>query len=190
MKLGGDGHAWTTVQADIARCEDRTRVVEETVRGFGRIDAIVNNAALGTCKAIGDLDDSEIHSLFAVNAIGPSLLVREALKELIQSDGCVVNVGSVAMIDPFVGLGIYGSTKAAIDGLTRAIHSEYNQMGIRAYTVAPGAVETDMLRSIVSSDQLPTDLTLSPEFVAAKIIACITGEAPEPSGSTIILNSP
>lgn len=162
----------------------------EHANGLGRIDAIVNNAALGTCKKLGELGESEIAELFAVNAIGPIELVKLALPALIESKGCVVNVASVAMLDPFVGLGVYGCTKAAIDGLTRALHNEYGELGIRAYTIAPGAIETAMLRSIVSKEMLPTANTLSAEQVAGKIIACITGEVSEPSGSTIVMNNP
>ena len=101
----------------------------------------------------------------------------------------MVNVASIAIVDPFIGLGVYGCAKAAVDGLTRALHNEYNKQGIRAYTIAPGAVETDMLRSIVSKDLLPTDQTLTPQQVAAKIVACITGDVSEESGSTIFVNS-
>ncbi len=188
--LGEQGVDWLAIGADIAQSTDRTEIINQTISGFGRIDAIVNNAGLGTCKSIGDLCETEIQDMFSVNAIGPIELVRLAIPELIKANGCVVNVASMAIVDPFVGLGVYGCTKAAIDGLTRALHNEYNEQGVRAYTVAPGAVETEMLRSIVSKDMLPTAQTLSPEQVAGKIIACIAGDAAEASGSTILMNSP
>ncbi len=188
-RIGEQGVDWIAAPGDIAGRDDRERIIAQAGR-LGRIDAIVNNAALGTCKKLGELSEAEIAALFAVNAIGPIELVRLALPELIQSKGCVVNVASVAMLDPFVGLGVYGCTKAAIDGLTRAIHNEYGEQGVRAYTIAPGAIETAMLRSIVSKEMLPTQNTLSAEQVAGKIIACMTGEASEPAGSTIVMNSP
>jgi len=188
--LGNEGSDWIPIGGDVSIGEDRARIVDETIREFGRIDAMVNNAGLGTCKVLGDLRIGEIHDLFAVNAIGPIDLVRLALPELIKSKGCVVNVASIAIVDPFVGLGVYGCAKAAVDGLSRCLHNEYGEQGIRAYTVAPGAVETAMLRSIISEEMLPSDQTLSPEMVAGTIVACITGEASEPSGSTIVLNSP
>ncbi len=187
--IGEQGVDWVAIPADISAHDDRMRIMEHA-NGLGRIDAIVNNAALGTCKKLGELGESEIAELFAVNAIGPIELVKLALPALIESKGCVVNVASVAMLDPFVGLGVYGCTKAAIDGLTRALHNEYGELGIRAYTIAPGAIETAMLRSIVSKEMLPTANTLSAEQVAGKIIACITGEVSEPSGSTIVMNNP
>ncbi len=187
--LGEEGVDWVAVSADIAKHEDRMMIIEQG-KGFGCLHTVVNNAALGTCKKLGDLSEVEIEALFAVNATGPIALVRLALPELIKSRGCVVNVASVAMLDPFVGLGVYGCTKAAIDGLTRTIHNEYGEQGVRAYTIAPGAVETAMLRSIVSEETLPQTNTLSPEQVAGKIIACVTGEVSEPAGSTMVINSP
>jgi len=187
--IGHRGEDWIAVRADLGEPLDRANIVEQSV-GFGGIDAIVNNAAIGTCRPLGELSESEISTMYAANAIGPTDLVRLALPNLLESKGCVVNIASVAMIDPFVGLGVYGCTKAAIDGLTRAIHNEYGEQDVRAYTIAPGAVETAMLRSIVSKDILPTANTLSAEQVAGKIIACILGEVSEPSGTTIVMNSP
>lgn len=189
MSIGVQDRDWIAIRSDISIAGDRSDLLVRS-NAFGQLGAIVNNAALGTCKALGELSEPEIHSLFATNAIGPIELVRLCLDELIESKGCVVNIASVAMLDPFFGLGVYGCTKAAIDGLTRCLHIEYGEFGLRAYTIAPGAVETTMLRSIVDEEMLASDQTLSPELVAGQIIACITGDAIEPSGSTIVLNSP
>tara|TARA_R110002111_G_scaffold115925_1_gene177028 strand:+ start:525 stop:1244 length:720 start_codon:yes stop_codon:yes gene_type:complete len=187
--LGRDKSDWIAINSDLTKSDDRSRIIDQTMSSFGRIDTLVNNAGLGTCKTVGELSESEILELFAVNATGPIDLVRRAINELVLSKGSVVNVASIAIVDPFIGLGIYGCSKAAVDGLTRALHNEYNKQGIRAYTIAPGAVETDMLRSIVSKDLLPTDQTLTPQQVAEKIVACITGDVSENSGSTIFVNS-
>ncbi len=180
---------WITIAGDVSSQNDRQTVIQQTLESFGKIDAVVNNAALGTYKLAGELSSDEIQALFEINTIAPIELTRLALPSLIEQDGCVVNIGSVAMIDPFVGLGIYGCTKAAIDGFTRALHNEYNEQGIRAYTIAPGAVETEMLRSIVSEADLPSDATLTPESIAQNIYRCISGETQEHSGSSIVINS-
>lgn len=188
--LDGQGAEWLVIAGDVALTRDRETICSQTLTRFGQVDVIVNNAGLGTCKKLGELSELEVSDLFAVNAIGPIELVRLVLPELIESNGCVVNVASMAIVDPFVGLGIYGCAKAALDGLTRSLHNEYGVRGVRAFTVAPGAVETEMLRSIVAVDILPTEQTLSPEKVAAKVISCINGEIEESSGSTILLQSP
>jgi len=180
---------WHAMDADISISQDRKKIVDEALTQYGRVDALVNNAAIGTCKPIGELSETEIRDLYEINAIGPTDLVRRLLPELTKTSGCVVNIASVAMIDPFEGLGIYGCTKAAIDSLTRAIHTEYHKQGVRAYTIAPGAVETDMLRSIVSAEMLPTEHTLSTETIASEITSCIMESGSHVSGSTIVLSS-
>ena len=190
QRLGQDRKDWLAITGDITQSTDCSAIITQTIECFGQIDAIVNNAGLGTCHPLAELSESQIMDLFLVNAIGPINFVRLALPELIRVSGCVVNIASVAIVDPFIGLGVYGCTKAAVDGLTRTIHNEYGKQGVRAYTIAPGAVETEMLRSIVSKEMLPTANTLSAETVAGKIIACITGEVNDPSGSTIVVNSP
>ncbi len=187
--LDEHGVDWIAIPGDIAIAQDRQSLITGTLDEYGQINAIVNNAGLGTCKVLGELSAQEVEDLFAVNTIGPIELVRIAIPELIRTSGCVVNIASIAIVDPFVGLGVYGCAKSAIDGLTRALHNEYGDQGIRAYTIAPGAVETQMLRSIVSEDMLPSDQTMTPDRIADLIADCITGQTDQESGSTIVVNS-
>jgi 3-oxoacyl-[acyl-carrier protein] reductase len=101
----------------------------------------------------------------------------------------IVNVSSVSAIDPFPGLSIYGATKGAINALTRGCANEGRDVGIRAFAVAPGAVETAMLRAIASEEQLPRTATLTPEQVAGVIVACAVGERDEENGGVIVVPS-
>ena len=103
--------------------------------------------------------------------------------------GCVVNITSMAVVDPFPGLAVYAASKAALDSLTRSIHNEGADHGIRAYSVAPGAVETEMLRTIVTEEQLPTEQTLAPAQIAEVVADCIAGTCAEPSGSSLLVPS-
>ena len=189
--LGCEDSEVICIPSDIAMSEGRELMVEETIRAYGQIDVVVNNAGLGTCKVLGKLSEAEVEKLFAVNTLGPIDLVRRALPHLIESSGCVVTVASIAIVDPFVGLGVYGCSKAGVDGLARCIENEYGskntKAGLRAYTIAPGAVETEMLRGIVSTKDLPTEYTLTPEDVAEQIVQCVLNECSEKSGSTILM---
>tara|TARA_R110002072_G_scaffold42064_21_gene118837 strand:+ start:95404 stop:96093 length:690 start_codon:yes stop_codon:yes gene_type:complete len=187
--LDEHGVDWVAISGDIAIAQDRQSLIAGTLDEYGQINAIVNNAGLGTCKVLGELGAQEVQDLFSVNTIGPIELVRIAIPELVRSSGCVVNIASIAIVDPFVGLGVYGCAKAAIDGLTRALHNEYGHQGIRAYTIAPGAVETQMLRSIVSEDMLSADQAMTPDRIAELIAGCITGQTDQASGSTMVVNS-
>ncbi len=183
--LGTEGQDWLVVPADISNGEERSRLIDETLQAFGRIDALINNAAIGTCGELGTLGEPEIEQLIDINLTAPILLTRLALQHLQKTNGCVVSIGSRAAIDPFPGLGTYGCTKAGLEAMARAICNEYPQ--IRAYTVHPGAVETEMLRSIVSAEDLPGDQVLVPDDIAAAVESFVLGERPEPSGSSVIV---
>ena len=183
--LGAEGKDWLVVPTDISKGEERSRLIDETLRVFGRIDVLVNNAAIGTCGDLGTLGEPEIEQLVDINLTAPILLTRLALQHLQKTSGCVVSIGSRAAIDPFPGLGTYGCTKAGLEAMARAIRNEYPQ--IRAYTVHPGAVETEMLRSIVSADDLPGDQVLVPDDIAVAVESFVLGERPEPSGAAVVV---
>lgn len=183
VPLGNEGEHWLAIPGDITKGEDRKRVIDESLRVFGRLDVLVNNAAIGTCATLGELSEQQIEQLVEINLTAPLLLTRLALLHLVKQNGCVVSIGSRAAIDPFPGLGVYGCTKSGLEGMARSIAAEYSS--VRAYTVHPGAVETEMLRSIVSSDDLPSDQVLVPDDIAIAVESFVLGERPEPSGSHI-----
>ncbi len=181
--LGPEGTAWVAIPSDITKHDDRQRIVDETVRACGHIDALINNAAVGTCAPLEQLNEQQIIELIDINLTAPLLLTRAALPYLQKTRGCVVSIGSRAAHDPMPGLGAYGCTKSGLEGIARLIAAEYP--GVRAYTVHPGAVETTMLRSIVSAEDLPTNLVLNPDDIAAAIESFVIGQRPESSGSHI-----
>lgn len=183
--LGDEGKDWLVVPTDISKGEDRTRLIDQTLAAFGRIDVLVNNAAIGTCGELGTLGEPDIEQLIDINLTAPILLTRLALQHLQKTSGCVVSIGSRAAIDPFPGLGTYGCTKAGLEAMARAIRNEYPQ--IRAYTVHPGAVETEMLRSIVSKEDLPGDQVLVPDDIALAVESFVLGERSEPSGAAVVV---
>jgi NAD(P)-dependent dehydrogenase (short-subunit alcohol dehydrogenase family) len=183
--LGDEGKDWLVVPTDISKGEDRTRLIDQTLATFGRIDVVVNNAAIGTCGELGTLGEPDIEQLIDINLTAPILLTRLALQHLQKTSGCVVSIGSRAAIDPFPGLGTYGCTKAGLEAMARAIRNEYPQ--IRAYTVHPGAVETEMLRSIVGAEDLPSDQVLVPDDIAVAVESFVLGERPEPSGAAVVV---
>lgn len=183
--LGTEGEDWIAIPTDVSKGEDRCRLIDETLRVFGRIDVLVNNAAIGTSGTISTLGEPEIEELVAINLTAPILLTRLAIPHLEKSNGCVISIGSRAAIDPFPGLGTYGCTKAGLEALARAVKNEHPS--VRAYTVHPGAVETEMLRSIVSKDDLPGDQVLVPDEIAVAVEGFVTGERPEASGSSVVI---
>jgi NAD(P)-dependent dehydrogenase (short-subunit alcohol dehydrogenase family) len=181
-------HELIVEPADLSDMEQAAATVAITLEQWGRLDVIVNNAATVRRVALEETDEDLLYETFATNVFGPAAMVARAWRAMLhQGSGCVVNVTSMAAIDPFPGFFAYAASKAALDSLSRSIHAEGGAGGIRAYSIAPGAVETDMLRGLFSTEEIPESQTLDPDFVAAIIVQCVQGERPEPSGSSIVV---
>lgn len=175
--------------ADMSDPEQARGMTRAAVDQFDGVHALVNNAGAARLTNVADHDAEEIQRIFAINALGTINAISAALPQLRVADpGVVVNVSSMAAHDPFPGLGVYGAAKAAIEAIVRAIKNE--EPRVFAYAIAPGAVETPLLRTLVSEATLPREQTLRPKDVAAEIVACVTGKTDLQPGSTRILSSP
>jgi len=123
-------------------------LVERTVERFGRLDIVVNNAANALRQDLGRFSPEAWEKSYAVNLRGPVFLVQEALPHLEKSPcAAVLNVISAGafLASPFQA--IYGGAKAALLHFTRSMAAEFAPRGIRVNALAPGTVDTDMVRN-------------------------------------------
>ena len=178
--------------ADLADAVQAASVVDVTVDRWGRLDALIYNAGMAALHDIDATTPALLHECFAINAFAPALLIARAWKTMRKChDGsnpagpCVVNISTMGTSDPFPGFILYAAAKSAVESFARSVANEGGKHGIRAYTIAPGAVETKMLRSLFSEAMIGPDKTLAADDVAAVVEACILGERPEASGSVI-----
>jgi NAD(P)-dependent dehydrogenase (short-subunit alcohol dehydrogenase family) len=179
------------IPADLAEPDAAGRVVDQVLRKWGRVDVLVNNAGAAPLVPIDETTDTLIDETFAINAFAPiRLVVRLWPVFCSRQAGCVVNVSSIAVADPFAGFTAYAASKAAVEALTRSVANEGRAHGIRGFSVAPGAVETQMLRSNFSARQIPPDRTLDPADVARVVVDCILGRREADLGRTIPIPSP
>ena len=170
------GSSCLVVPTDLAEPESCERLITRTIEHFGRLDALVNNAGHPEVVPIGELDHHMLERSFKTNAIGPILLVKHAWRHFVESGaGCIVNISSMASLDPLPHVTAYAAGKSALDSLTRSILAERPGPSLRAFTISLGAVETDMLRSLVDHDTLPSHECLTPEQVAGHICELIDG---------------
>lgn len=184
-----------TIGADLSRLDQPAHVVQSALARYGRIDALVNNAGDAPNQPIEKHTPELIQTVFAVNAVAPASLIAAAwpaLRKQATEAGraTIVNVSSMATVDPYPGFFAYAGAKAAVNLLARAAHNEGKRIGIRAFAVAPGAVETEMLRANFPEKVLPRSRTLEPGVVAAVIAACVLGERDAESGGVILVPSP
>jgi len=189
--LGEEGRDWVSLPTDVSVTDDAYSLPDRVLASFGRLDAVVNNAGWSPMKPIQDHTPDDVAAIFGVNAIGPALISIAALRIMkSQGAGCIVNVSSMASDDPFPGLSIYGAAKASLNTLVKGISNEAGPDGIKAFSIAPGAVETDLLRSIIPTDVLPESACLKADDIASVIAACVLGERDDDAGKTIWLPSP
>jgi NAD(P)-dependent dehydrogenase (short-subunit alcohol dehydrogenase family) len=185
---------WRTIASDLSDPAAAAGIVDATLAAFGSVDGLVNNAAIAARVPIQDTTPELLRALFAANVFGPAILIARLWPVLAaRGGGCIVNVSSMAAVSPFPGLSAYAASKCALESLTRSIMTEaaaQGLAGIRAFSVAPGAVETPMLRSMYSTRDVPREATLDPAAVAQVIVECVRGLRDAASGSTILLPSP
>lgn len=142
QKIRNKGGKAIGIVADIGSKEDTERVFAETLKEYGDLDILINNAALGEQKTIDDTDDEWMQYIMNINLAGPMRYIREALKIFLpKNDGVIINISSVNGTRPFCG-STYTSTKGAINTLTKNVAMRLINTNIRCNAVAPGATIT------------------------------------------------
>jgi NAD(P)-dependent dehydrogenase (short-subunit alcohol dehydrogenase family) len=176
--------------ADVRGAGEAARIVGECLAAFGRIDALVNNAGCAPVVPIARMSDAAWEEVIETNLGSTFRLTREVWPHFErQKSGTIVNLSSLASRDPFPGFGAYAAAKAAINLFSRVSAREGAAVGIRVHTIAPGAVETRMLRAAVPEAVLPPSKVLAPEVVAALIGRCVRGELSHTSGEVLYIHN-
>lgn len=195
--IGEDAGSRVLVLAgDVSVPEHAAAAVEETVARFGRLDAVVNNAGSAPLATIDKTTPEMLEECFAVNALAPGYLIAAAWpvfrRQAEEAKGrgesaraTIVNVSSMATKDPFAGFFAYAAAKASVNLMAQSCAKEGRAIGVRAFAVAPGAVETPMLRANFGEKVIPRGKALAPEDVARVIVACIAGERDAENGQVI-----
>jgi NAD(P)-dependent dehydrogenase (short-subunit alcohol dehydrogenase family) len=179
---------------DVSDPESVQQAFARTVRAFGRIDVLVNNAGIHLGHLLIDFPLDDWEKVFAVNARGSFLCSQAAARQMIaQGDGgCILNMASASGKKPDRKGAAYCASKSAIIGLTRVMALELGEYGIRVNAVLPGATDTRMLRDVVERvpglmDELrertalervatPRDQANAFLFLASDLASHITGE--------------
>lgn len=137
---------------DVSSSNGVKGMVEAAVSTFGRLDAAVNNAAVTPdTHQIHELDEDEFDNVIAVNLRGVALCMKYEIGRLIEQGdpGSIVNIASINGLRPQFNSTAYSASKHAVIGMTKVAALENAMRGIRVNSVAPGAIDTPMLRSAV-----------------------------------------
>jgi 3-oxoacyl-[acyl-carrier protein] reductase len=139
---GADGTA-VAIKADIGDPAARPGLFAEVKKAFGRLDILVNNAAVMKRGFLPDITAEDIDRHFGLNVRGYLLCAQQAAA-LLPRGGCIINVTSVISRMAYPGSVVYSLTKGAIDVMTRVLAAELGPKGIRVNAIAPGSTKTDM----------------------------------------------
>lgn len=161
--------------------------VSEFIRGveqrWARIDIVVNNAAVAPLADFTQTTSADFQSVVNINLAGPWNVAQAVWPGMaLRRHGVIVNVSSLAALDPFRGFSLYGASKAWLETWTRALSAEGAEVGIRVVGVRPGAVETPLLRGLFP--EFPPEQCVAPDEVAALIVELAT-TANLPAGSIV-----
>lgn len=161
------------VAGDVSRKADCERMVGETVKAFGRLDILINNAGINRDAMAAKMTEEQWDTVLAVNLKGTFLCCQAALPGMRERAwGRVVNTSSIGSLGN-IGQANYAASKAGVIGLTRTLALEYAKYGVTVNAIAPGPVMTRMLAGVPDPikekivAQVPVGRIAAPEEIAA-----------------------
>jgi NAD(P)-dependent dehydrogenase (short-subunit alcohol dehydrogenase family) len=183
--------------ADLADPASSREVVAAGVEAFGRLDALVNNAALDLAAPLLETSVEDAQRVFAVNALAPLWMIQAAAPAMAERGGAIVNVTSRLAHIGVPEMAVYGASKGALRALTHGAAVELAPMGIRVNAVAPGMTETPLFNEWLEDrpdpaaaradveGRIPLGKLATPEDVAAAILFLLSDSATHITGVTL-----
>ena len=132
-------------KADVSKREEVKKMIDYTIKKYGKIDILINNAGIDQEKMFQDITDEDWNNVMKVNLYSVFCTTQEVIPYMInQKNGCIINISSIYGINGGSCAVAYSATKAGIDGMTKALAKELGPSNIRVNSVAPGYIDTDM----------------------------------------------
>lgn len=187
-RLCGDARVMVAA-VDVRDSAKVADVVLRAEREFGRVEALAHCAGVAPMQSIESMNDQTWRDVIDTSLSAAFYFCR-ALWPIWrrQAGGTAVLVSSQAARDPFKGFAAYGAAKAAVNLFGAALSREGADFGVRVHIIAPGAVETTMLRSLFTPQQIPAASTLDAADVAAVIVQCLGGDLRHTNGEVIYVH--
>ena len=191
-ELDPTGEKVIAVKCDVSKDDQVKAALDEVIAKFGRIDVLVNNAGITRDRIFHKMTDEEWYAVINVNLNGVYNTCKYVVPMMREQEyGSIINISSTSLMgNP--GQANYSATKAALQGFTRTMAKELGRKNVRMNCVAPGHIDTDMMRAIGeeklarSIAALPMQRLGQPEELAAVVCFLATDDASWVSGQTIV----
>jgi len=151
--INGNAHP---LRADVSQQSELTRIIETITRESGQLDVLVINAGMAEYATIDEISAEHFDHIFGLNVRSPVFALQAALP-LLKPGASVVLIGSIADVIGTEGYGVYSASKAALRSFARTWTRELSARGIRINVVAPGPIDTDMMRA--ASEEVRNGIT-------------------------------
>ena len=181
LAAGGEALA---VAADISDSSSVQALAMQVGITYGRVDIIINNAAVAILKPMTEVSSEEWQQMTGVNLHGMFLITQTFLSGMIErKSGVVVNISAALARNGYPNLAVYSATKAGIIAFSEALSKEVRRHGVQVYAVCPHGINTDLYKTLFGVADL--DKILSPERVAQDVLKVAAGEGGIRSGQTL-----
>ncbi len=183
--------------ANVGKAADCTDLIASTIKHFGRIDILINNAATNPVFGpIAETSTEAFDKIMDVNLKAPFVLSNMVLPHMEKSGGSIVHISSVEGLRPGQHMGMYSVSKSALLMLTRVQANEWGQKGIRINAIAPGLIQTKFSQALWDNEkilqyalrQIPLGRMAQPEEVAGLALFLASDLAAYVTGSTFTVD--
>jgi len=148
-KLEAEGASVSVHQGNVGEPEDCSKVVNDVLEQYGRVDYLVNNAGITVDKTVRKLTVDDWHAVLRINLSGAFYMSKAVLDHMTEKEfGRIVNISSVIGQTGSVGQANYASSKAGLIGFSKSLAQEVAGKGVTVNCVAPGFIETEMVAAV------------------------------------------
>ena len=158
--------------ADLSDADEIQKLIEKVKGAFSNIDILVNCAGVFPVKLLSDSTIDDFENCFSVNVKAAFILCKEFSQGMISKNwGRIVNIASSSAYAGFKNTSIYCSSKHALLGLSRSLHSELKEYNVRTFCVSPGSIKTPMGKSVTGQNY---ETFLNPNEIAELIVHLVS----------------
>ncbi len=182
-KVQQAGSKALVVQADLSRSGEAARVVDETVKQFGRLDILLNAAGTQVRKPIPEMTEQDYDYLMTVNLKSMYFLNQAASKEMAKNNrGKIINIASLTSFIGISNISIYGTSKGGVASMTRQFAVELAKHNIQVNAISPGYFITELTAALFADPERA-------KWVLGKIPLGRTGSPQDLAGAVVFLSS-